>query len=110
MAGRSGDGVELNVFVLRRAVHDSIEAEESLEQGKLEFRDAKSGSVSSWAKRAGEGGGGSMDEVGWGRGQETEENAVERGIWRRRVSTAPEEGIFTAIFSTTYPQIPCPNL
>lgn len=51
MAGRSGDGVELNVFVLRRAVHDSIEAEESLEQGKLEFRDAKSGSVSSWAKR-----------------------------------------------------------
>lgn len=26
MAGRSGDGVELNVFVLRRAVHDSIEA------------------------------------------------------------------------------------
>lgn len=51
MAGRSGDGVELNVFVLRRALHDSIEAEESLEQGKLEFRDAKSGSVSSWAKR-----------------------------------------------------------
>lgn len=58
MAGRSGDGVELNVFVLRRALHDSIEAEESLEQGKLEFRDAKSGSVSSWAKRreGGEGG------------------------------------------------------
>lgn len=62
MAGRSGDGVELNVFVLRRALHDSIEAEESLEQGKLEFRDAKSGSVSSWAKRRE--GRGSMDEVG----------------------------------------------
>lgn len=59
MAGRSGDGVELNVFVLRRAVHDSIE--ESLEQGKLEFRDAKSGSVSSVGQTGGRGeGGGSM--------------------------------------------------
>lgn len=108
MAGRSGDGVELNVFVLRRALHDSIEAEESLEQGKLEFRDAKSGSVSSWAKRR-EGGG------VWTRWVEDEGRKPRKtrrsgGIWRRRASTAPEEGIFTAIFSTTYPQIPCPNL
>lgn len=109
MAGRSGDGVELNVFVLRRAVHDSIE--ESLEQGKLEFRDAKSGSVSS----VGEGGKYGR-EVGWGRGQETEENAAVRAegggdmAVESERAAAPEEGIFTAIFSTTYPQIPCPNL
>lgn len=78
MAGRSGDGVELNVFVLRRAVHDSIEAEESLEQGKLEFRDAKSGSVSSWAKRAGEGGGGGV----WTRWVRDEARKPRKTRWR----------------------------
>lgn len=59
-------------------MHDSIE--ESLEQGKLEFRDAKSGSVSSVGQTGGreEGGGEHGREVGWGRGQETEENAAVR--------------------------------
>lgn len=92
--------------------------EESLEQGKLEFRDAKSGSVSSVGQTGGrkEGGGKYGREVGWGRGQETEENAAVRAegggdmAVESKRAAAPEEGIFTAIFSTTYPQIPCPNL
>lgn len=89
----------------------SIEAEEFLEEGKLEFRDAKSSSVSSPGQTGGQ----------WGEdeGRKPEKTSICGGVEgkRERESTMERErkergtqGIFTAIFSTTYPQIPCLNL
>lgn len=111
MAGRSGDGVELNVFVLRRATRSKRKSPSNRVNWNSATRRVARlarGAKRGWRGREyGRG-------VGWGRGQETEENAVEGGGMAEESSssngTAPEEGIFTAIFSTTYPQIPCPNL
>lgn len=76
MAGRSGDGVELNVFVLRRATRSKRKSPSNRVNWNSATRRVARlarGAKRGWRGREyGRG-------VGWGRGQETEENAVEGG-------------------------------
>jgi len=68
------------------------------EEGKLEFRDAEDD-----AALVGRGEGSMLKR------ERRRKPTVEKGE-RRRVGRSSIQGIFTAIFSTTYPQIHCLKL
>lgn len=112
MAARIARMPSIECFRFEAARRLAIEAEEEQypEEGKLEFRDAKSGSVSSPGQTGGVKSGMGCARGGkWG---EDEGRKLGKTLWgmERREENTSSQGIFTAIFSTTYPQIPCPNL